>query len=103
MAEEAAIEQYGEDGIEVYHAYFKPLEFTIAENEVDAKSCYMKVANIGDIIIIINSTSLFIAYNDFRFVLGYRNWPTLNTQWHRLSWTYGVLYLPARCPLPDDK
>ena len=24
-------------------------------------------------------------YNGFRFVLGYRNWPTLNTQWRRLS------------------
>ena len=61
MAEEAAIEQYGADGIEVYHAFFKPLEFTIAENEVDAKSCYMKVENIRDIIIIIifNLMSLF--------------------------------------------
>ena len=24
-------------------------------------------------------------YNGFRFGLGYRDWPTLNTQWHRLS------------------
>ena len=24
-------------------------------------------------------------YNGFRFVLGYRDWPTLNTQWRRLS------------------
>ena len=43
-----------------------------------------------------------VLYNGFRFVLGYRDWPTLNTQWRRLSWTEGVLYLPARCPLPDD-
>ena len=28
-----------------------------------------------------------VLYNGFRFVLGYRNWPTLNTQWRRLSWT----------------
>ena len=26
-----------------------------------------------------------VLYNGFRFVLGYRNWPTLNTQWRRLS------------------
>ena len=28
-----------------------------------------------------------VLYNGFRFVLGYRDWPTLNTQWFRLSWT----------------
>ena len=26
-----------------------------------------------------------VLYNGFRFVLGYRDWPTLNTQWRRLS------------------
>ena len=26
-----------------------------------------------------------VLYNGFRFVLGYRNWPTLNTQWRQLS------------------
>ena len=29
-----------------------------------------------------------VLYNGFRFVLGYRDWPTLNTQWRWLScWT----------------
>ena len=26
-----------------------------------------------------------VLYNGFRFVLGNRDWPTLNTQWRRLS------------------
>ena len=31
-----------------------------------------------------------VLYNGFRFVLGYRDWPTLNTQWRWLSWTCQV-------------
>jgi thioredoxin reductase (NADPH) len=41
MSEEEALEKYGQDGLEVFHAYFQPLEFTVAkrgENE-----CYGKV------------------------------------------------------------
>ena len=41
MSEEAAKEQYGDDGIEVYHAFYKPVEFTVAERS--AESCYIKV------------------------------------------------------------
>ena len=26
-----------------------------------------------------------VLYNGFRFALGYSDWPTLNTQWRRLS------------------
>ena len=28
-----------------------------------------------------------VLYNDFRFVLGYRDWPTLNTQWRTATTT----------------
>ena len=36
---------------------------------------------------VIQEPVMYSLYNGFRFVLGYRNWPTLNTQWRRLSWT----------------
>ncbi|NXP71772.1 TRXR2 reductase, partial [Ramphastos sulfuratus] len=41
LSEEAAMQLYGSDNIEVYHAYYKPLEFTVAER--DATQCYMKM------------------------------------------------------------
>ncbi|MEE6504333.1 hypothetical protein FKM82_005150 [Ascaphus truei] len=41
MSEEAAAERYGEDAIEVFHAFYKPLEFTVAER--DAAQCYIKM------------------------------------------------------------
>ncbi|NXI71406.1 TRXR2 reductase, partial [Anseranas semipalmata] len=41
MSEEKAVQCYGADNIEVYHAYYKPLEFTVAER--DATQCYMKM------------------------------------------------------------
>ncbi|KFP16812.1 hypothetical protein Z169_05485, partial [Egretta garzetta] len=41
LSEEAAVKCYGSDNIEVYHAYYKPLEFTVAER--DATQCYMKM------------------------------------------------------------
>ncbi|KAK2522907.1 Txnrd2 [Columba guinea] len=41
LSEEAAVQCYGSDNIEVYHAYYKPLEFTVAER--DATQCYMKM------------------------------------------------------------
>ncbi|NXJ67423.1 TRXR2 reductase, partial [Rostratula benghalensis] len=41
LSEEAAVQRYGSDNIEVYHAYYKPLEFTVAER--DATQCYIKM------------------------------------------------------------
>ncbi|XP_030439386.1 thioredoxin reductase 2, mitochondrial isoform X1 [Gopherus evgoodei] len=41
LSEEKAVEHYGLDNIEVYHAYYKPLEFTVAER--DATQCYIKM------------------------------------------------------------
>ncbi|KAM6111828.1 thioredoxin reductase 2, mitochondrial isoform 2-T2 [Pterocles gutturalis] len=41
LSEDAAVQCYGSDNIEVYHAYYKPLEFTVAER--DATQCYMKM------------------------------------------------------------
>lgn len=41
LNEESAIEQYGEDNIEVYHTAFKPLEWNVNwEHEAD---CYAKI------------------------------------------------------------
>uniref|UniRef100_A0A8C3APY4 Thioredoxin reductase 2 n=1 Tax=Cyclopterus lumpus TaxID=8103 RepID=A0A8C3APY4_CYCLU len=41
LSEEEAEKRHGKDGIEVYHAFYKPLEFTVAER--DASQCYLKV------------------------------------------------------------
>lgn len=41
LSEEEAERRYGKDKIEVYHAFYKPLEFTVAER--DASQCYIKV------------------------------------------------------------
>ncbi|NXE36516.1 TRXR2 reductase, partial [Ptilorrhoa leucosticta] len=41
LSEEAAVQCHGSDNIEVYHAYYKPLEFTVAER--DATQCYVKM------------------------------------------------------------
>lgn len=40
LSEESALHKYGEDGIEVYHSYYKPLEFTVPQR--DASQCYIK-------------------------------------------------------------
>ncbi|KAJ6656519.1 hypothetical protein lerEdw1_003644 [Lerista edwardsae] len=41
LSEEDAISRYGPDSIEVYHAFYKPLEFTVADR--DAPQCYTKM------------------------------------------------------------
>uniref|UniRef100_A0A668AIS0 Thioredoxin reductase 2 n=1 Tax=Myripristis murdjan TaxID=586833 RepID=A0A668AIS0_9TELE len=41
LSEEEAERRHGTDAIEVYHAFYKPLEFTVAER--DASQCYIKV------------------------------------------------------------
>uniref|UniRef100_UPI00398F3C28 thioredoxin reductase 2, tandem duplicate 2 isoform X2 n=2 Tax=Pristiophorus japonicus TaxID=55135 RepID=UPI00398F3C28 len=41
LTEEEAIGRHGEDSVEVYHAYYKPLEFAVAER--DATQCYIKM------------------------------------------------------------
>ncbi|EDO46554.1 predicted protein [Nematostella vectensis] len=35
LSEEDAIRQYGEENLEVYHAFYKPLEFRVTEREED--------------------------------------------------------------------
>ncbi|CAG0924451.1 unnamed protein product, partial [Notodromas monacha] len=41
MSEEEAFGKFGEDNIEVYHAFYKPLEFYLPK--IDAKQCYLKI------------------------------------------------------------
>jgi len=41
LSEEAADDVYGHDNIEVYHAFYKPLEYSIPQR--DASQCYIKV------------------------------------------------------------
>ena len=47
MPEELAIERFGEKNIEVFHSYFKPLEWTVPHRGDNA--CYVKlVCNLQD-------------------------------------------------------
>ncbi|XP_033627120.1 thioredoxin reductase 2, mitochondrial-like isoform X2 [Asterias rubens] len=41
LSEEDAIRIHGEDNIEVYHSFYKPLEYTVPDRSSD--QCYMKV------------------------------------------------------------
>ncbi|XP_048199459.1 thioredoxin reductase 2, mitochondrial isoform X3 [Perognathus longimembris pacificus] len=41
LSEEEAVARHGQEHIEVYHAFYKPLEFTVAER--DASQCYIKM------------------------------------------------------------
>lgn len=46
LSEEQASEIYGEDNIEIYHAYYKPTEFFIPQK--DNSHCYLKVVALQD-------------------------------------------------------
>lgn len=41
LSEEEALSRHGQEGLEVYHAHFKPLEFTVPQR--DASQCYIKM------------------------------------------------------------
>ncbi|XP_055976320.1 thioredoxin reductase 2, mitochondrial isoform X1 [Sorex fumeus] len=41
LSEEEAVARHGQEGVEVYHAHYKPLEFTVAQR--DATQCYIKM------------------------------------------------------------
>ncbi|XP_078741363.1 thioredoxin reductase 2, mitochondrial-like [Lampetra fluviatilis] len=41
MSEELAAETHGAENIEVYHAFYRPLEFTLPDR--NAEQCYLKV------------------------------------------------------------
>lgn len=41
-SEEDAIKKFGDQNIEVYHSYFKPLEWNL-NSEAKEDSCYIKV------------------------------------------------------------
>ena len=44
LSEEKAIERYGADNIEVYHAYYKPTEFFVPQRSI--RYCYLKAVAI---------------------------------------------------------
>nr|ALJ76682.1 thioredoxin reductase 1 [Epicauta chinensis] len=46
LSEEAAIERFGADNVEIYHGYYKPTEFFIPEKSI--KHCYLKVVTERD-------------------------------------------------------
>uniref|UniRef100_A0A8C5YCQ5 Thioredoxin reductase 2 n=1 Tax=Microcebus murinus TaxID=30608 RepID=A0A8C5YCQ5_MICMU len=41
LSEEEAVAHHGQERVEIYHAHYKPLEFTVAER--DASQCYIKM------------------------------------------------------------
>ena len=46
MSEEQAIKQFGEDNIEVFHAYYKPTEFFVPQKSV--RQCYLKTVALRE-------------------------------------------------------
>lgn len=46
LSEEKAIEQHGEDNVEIYHAYYKPTEFFVPQKSV--RYCYLKAVALRD-------------------------------------------------------
>lgn len=46
LSEETAIEKFGEDNIEIYHAYYKPTEFFIPQKNIS--HCYLKVVALRE-------------------------------------------------------
>jgi len=45
-SEEEALEKYGEDNIEAFHAYYRPLEFNICDKS--SENCYIKLICMSD-------------------------------------------------------
>lgn len=43
LSEEASVERFGEENIEIYHQNFIPLEWSLSNERVAASSCYVKV------------------------------------------------------------
>jgi thioredoxin reductase (NADPH) len=43
LSEEASIEKYGEENLEIYHQNFTPLEWSLSSDREAAGSCYVKV------------------------------------------------------------
>ena len=41
ISEELAVKRYGEDKVEIFHAFYKPTEFSVPQRDV--KNCYVKV------------------------------------------------------------
>ncbi|XP_072443870.1 thioredoxin reductase 2, tandem duplicate 2 isoform X1 [Chiloscyllium punctatum] len=87
LSEEEAVQQYGEDNIEVYHAYYKPLEFTIAER--DATQCYIKMVCLreGDQRIL---GLHFIGPNAGEVIQGFALGIKCNATYTQLSSTIGI-------------
>jgi pyruvate/2-oxoglutarate dehydrogenase complex dihydrolipoamide dehydrogenase (E3) component len=46
LSEESAVAKYGEDNIEVYHAYYKPTEFFVPQRSV--RYCYLKAVALRE-------------------------------------------------------
>ncbi|XP_028159860.1 thioredoxin reductase 1, mitochondrial [Ostrinia furnacalis] len=46
LSEEAATERFGQDNVEVYHAFYKPTEFFIPQRNI--KNCYIKAVALRE-------------------------------------------------------
>lgn len=46
LSEETAIERFGNDNVEIYHAYYKPTEFFIPQKNIS--HCYLKVVALRE-------------------------------------------------------
>lgn len=46
LSEEESTNQHGEENIEVYHTYYKPIEFALSGRSTD--QCYLKVVTLRE-------------------------------------------------------
>lgn len=46
LSEEAAVEKFGADNVEIYHAYYKPTEFFVPQKSV--RHCYLKAVALRE-------------------------------------------------------
>ncbi|XP_032899728.1 thioredoxin reductase 2, mitochondrial [Amblyraja radiata] len=87
LTEEEAVRRHGEDKIEIYHAHYKPLEYTVAERE--ATQCYVKIVCLreGDQTIL---GIHFIGPNAGEVVQGFALGMKCNATYSQLASTVGI-------------
>lgn len=87
LTEEEAVRRHGEDKIEIYHAHYKPLEYTVAERE--AAQCYVKIVCLREG----EQTILglhFIGPNAGEVVQGFALGMKCNATYSQLASTVGI-------------
>ncbi|KAK3083951.1 hypothetical protein FSP39_005938 [Pinctada imbricata] len=84
VSEEAAINKYGEENVEVYHAFYRPLEFSIPNR--DASQCYIKAICTEDEVVGLHITG----NNAGEIIQGFTTAVRCGASWEDFSKTVGI-------------